>query len=226
MSEALFVLQDLTKTFCSPKEKIIILDHIDLQIKAQECVAIVGASGSGKTTLLQIMGGLDIPTSGQVLFQGHNLNDLSWDEKTKIRNKQIGYVFQFHHLLPEFSTLENVALPMIIGGETKSQALSRARQLLHRFGLEHLAEQRVSSLSGGERQLTAIARAMIQNPLALLADEPTGNLDRKNAQKVTQLFQQLSQKSGTSIVLVTHNLDLAKAMHKIFKLEKGKLIPG
>jgi lipoprotein-releasing system ATP-binding protein len=225
MSEGgpLYELTGVDKEFTGPKERVRILASIDLRIEAGESLAIVGASGSGKTTLLQLMGGLDTPSGGTVLFQGVDIGGLSWGEKSVLRNRKIGFVFQFHHLLPEFSTLENVAMPGVISGAQRGWIMQRARETLDLVGLKGQENQRVSTLSGGERQLAAIARAIVLRPAVILADEPTGNLDKRNEAMVADLLVRFNQELGTTLVLVTHNLELAARMQRRLRLYAGEI---
>lgn len=225
MSEGgpLYELTGVDKVFTGPKERVRILANIDLRIVAGESLAIVGASGSGKTTLLQLMGGLDTPSGGTVLFQGVDIGGLSWGEKSVLRNRKIGFVFQFHHLLPEFSTLENVAMPGVISGAQRGWIMQRARETLDLVGLKGQENQRVSTLSGGERQLAAIARAIVLRPAVILADEPTGNLDKRNEAMVADLLVRFNQELGTTLVLVTHNLELAARMQRRLRLYAGEI---
>jgi lipoprotein-releasing system ATP-binding protein len=225
MSEAgpLYELVGVSKEFAGPREQVRILSDIDLRIEGGESLAVVGASGSGKTTLLQLMGGLDSPSGGAVLFQGVDMGGLSWEEKSTLRNRKIGFVFQFHHLLPEFSTLENVAMPGLISGAKKGWILERASETLDLVGLKGQERQRVSTLSGGERQLAAIARAIVLRPAVILADEPTGNLDARNEAMVAELLVRFNRELGTTLVLVTHNLDLAARMQRRLRLYAGEI---
>jgi len=186
-------------------------------------MAILGASGSGKTTLLHILGVLDTASQGAVFFQGRDVTGLSEQEMARIRNREIGFVFQFHHLLPEFSPLENVAMQALIGGVSRSKALARAAEALALVGLENRRDQKVTTLSGGERQRVAIARAMLLQPKVLLADEPTGNLDEQTGEKVGNLLLQLNRELGTTLIVVTHNHALAELMNRRLELRSGEL---
>ena len=200
------------------------LNGIDLNVKKSEQIAIVGASGSGKSTLLHLLGGLDTPSSGEVELLGNNLNQLSEARKGQIRNDSLGFVYQFHHLLPEFTALENVAMPLLIGRAPREQAMAAAKDMLDKVGMSHRVEHMPSELSGGERQRVALARALVTEPAAILADEPTGNLDRVTANQVFDLLVEINAVLKTSLVVVTHDLTLAAKMHKQFKLEDGKLV--
>jgi len=222
-NDPLYSLKDLCKDFEGPVEKIRILQGISLDIQQGESIAVVGASGSGKSTLLHILGSLASPTSGEILFNGCDLSRLSPARKAALRNSEIGFVFQFHHLLPEFNTLENVAMPALIGGMTRDEAFSRAEQGLARVGLDKRADFNVTLLSGGESQRAAIARAILQQPRVLLLDEPTGNLDEKNGLLVAELLMELNTCYSMSMITVTHNPELASRMGKCFELKSGEL---
>jgi len=200
-----------------------VLSGVDLQIKEAERLAIIGSSGSGKTTLLQIMGGLDDPTSGEVLVNGKSLANTNEAEKGVLRNQYIGFVYQFHHLLPEFSAHENVALPLLIRRVKKSDAFQQAGQLLGRVGLGERLDHKPGELSGGERQRAAVARALITRPKLVLADEPTGNLDAGNGEQILQLMLDLNRELNTSLVIVTHDHEIARRMDRILVLENGRL---
>ncbi|MCM0756232.1 ABC transporter ATP-binding protein [Desulfovibrio aminophilus] len=222
-SEPLYLLSGVGKEYDGPTERLRVLDKIDLRIEAGESVAIIGASGSGKTTLLHIMGTLDAPTHGEVRFAGQSLRGLSIQKRSVLRNRDIGFVFQFHHLLAEFSTLENVAMPGLIGGLGREASLRLAREALEQVGLEHRLEHRVTTLSGGERQRAAIARAILLKPKVVLADEPTGNLDEKTGQAVGDLLVSLNRNLGMTFVIVTHNVELASVMGRRLELRSGEL---
>ena len=213
----------ITKTFQDAKVSLQILKDIDLQVKSGEQIAIIGRSGSGKTTLLQVLSGLDFPSSGQVFINGRNLQDMQEDQICQLRNKHIGFIYQQHHLLPEFSALENIAIPMLIAGIVPKQAYQDSLELLEEVGLVHRKEHRPGALSGGERQRVAIARALAMHPKCVFADEPTGNLDSYNAELALSLMKNISKNRGTSFIVVTHDLELAKSMHKIYYLREGKL---
>ena len=200
-----------------------VLSGVDLKIEPAERVAIVGASGSGKTTLLQIMGGLDDPDEGQVFIDGQLMHGSSEVSKGDLRNRYIGFVYQFHHLLPEFTAQENVAMPLLIRRETKADALGQAKNLLARVGLGERLTHKPGELSGGERQRAAVARALITRPQLVLADEPTGNLDAGNGEQVLKLMLELNEELRTSLVIVTHDQSIAARMDRILVLEDGKL---
>ncbi len=222
-SEPMYKLIGVGKEFAGPAERLTVLDNIDLTIEVGESVAILGASGSGKTTLLHMLGTLDAPSSGQIFFAGADLGALDNRRKAALRNRDIGFVFQFHHLLPEFTTLENVALPGIIAGKPKEECMELAREALNMVGLGKRREFTVTTLSGGERQRAAIARAILLRPKALLADEPTGNLDEKNGRMVGELLVALNRDLGMTFVVVTHNIELAGVMGRRLELRSGAL---
>ena len=200
-----------------------VLRSVDLSVREAERLAIVGASGSGKTTLLQIMGGLDDPTSGQVLVNGRSIANIDEKEKSALRNQFIGFVYQFHHLLPEFTAQENVAMPLLIRRLKKEEAMGKAADLLGRVGLAERLDHKPGELSGGERQRAAVARALITRPKLVLADEPTGNLDAGNGQHVLKLMLELNQELNTSLVIVTHDYNVAGQMERVLVLEDGRL---
>lgn len=218
-----YLLEQAGKACDAPGERLVILHDLDLVIERGESIAVVGASGSGKSTLLNLLGTLDTPTSGRVLFEGRDLATLSHDEKAHLRNKKLGFVFQFHHLLPEFSTVENVAMQALISGMARDEALERATQALDRVGLAGRRDHRVTTLSGGERQRAAIARAILLEPAVLLADEPTGNLDQRTGDHVAELLLHLNSSLGITLIVVTHNRDMARAMGRCLELRSGEL---
>lgn len=214
---------NLAKTFTDGSLSVEVLKDINLEIDAGSKIAIVGASGSGKSTLLHLLGGLDLPSAGEVLIDNKTMSGLSDKERGQFRNQYLGFVYQFHHLLPEFSAVENVAMPLLIRGVNKKEAYEKAKEYLTRVGLDKRLEHRPSELSGGERQRSAIARALVTEPKCVLADEPTGNLDRKTADKIFELMMELNQKAQTALVMVTHDVELAEKMDKVYKLEDGEL---
>jgi lipoprotein-releasing system ATP-binding protein len=213
----------LTRIFDEGGLKASVLESVDLTIQPGERVAIVGASGSGKSTLLQLLGGLDKPTSGTVKVCGQDMSSLGDAARGRLRNQHLGFIYQFHHLLQEFSALENVAMPMLIRGMHPTAAADRARHLLERVGMTNRLIHKPGELSGGERQRAAIARALITEPQAVLADEPTGNLDSKRADDIYQLMMRLNQSSGTALVIVTHDMRLAERMDRVLTLTDGRL---
>ena len=219
----LYRVEDLGKTVSGPAGELTILSGLNLTVEAGESVAILGASGSGKSTLLHMLGALDSPTRGRVLFEGRSLNGLSCAEAAAFRNRQLGFVFQFHHLLPEFSTVENVAMQAVIGGMERHEALKRAAAALESVGLAERGAHNVTTLSGGERQRTAVARSLINKPLIILADEPTGNLDEKTGSMVMDLLLELNRAEGMTLVVVTHNRELAARMGRRLELKSGEL---
>lgn len=222
-SAAVLECISVVKKFREGSSELVVLNGVDLVVNSNETVAIIGASGSGKTTLLQIMGGLDDPTAGEVRVAGQSLAALNQAQKGDIRNRAIGFVYQFHHLLPEFTAEENVAMPLLIRRESKANALRSARDLLGRVGLGDRLGHRPGELSGGERQRAAVARALITRPALVLADEPTGNLDAGNGEQVLELMLELNRELHTSLVVVTHDHSIAKRMSRVMSLEDGKL---
>lgn len=223
MSKALEA-KSLCKTYTDAGDCIKVLDHVNLSVQTGEMIAIVGSSGAGKTTLLQLLGGLDKPSVGEVWVAGNLLNHLNEKQKGDLRNRSLGFVYQFHHLLPEFNALENVCLPLLIRGESKKVIMEKARYYIEQVGLQNRLSHRVGELSGGERQRIAIARALVSEPACVLADEPTGNLDAITAGHITDLLLTLNQHLQTSFVIVTHNNELANKMQRTLKLINGQLV--
>ena len=220
---ALYTFSNVGKKFATANEDIEIIKNISMVVEEGEMLAIVGQSGSGKSTLLHLMGALDTPSTGEICFEGRNMALMSADQKAAFRNKTLGFVFQFHHLLPEFSAIENVAMPAIIGGAKQSAVMSRAREMLDRVGLSARMESKIATLSGGERQRVAIARAVFMRPRVLLADEPTGNLDEVTGAQVGALMNELNRELGMTLVVVTHNRELAAGMGRTLELKAGTL---
>ncbi len=222
-SERVYNLIGVGKEFVGPRERLEVLKKIDLTVTRGESVAILGASGSGKSTLLHILGTLDEPSRGEVHFLGQDVQRLDIGKKARMRNREIGFVFQFHYLLPEFNALENVAMPAIVAGRPLKEALGMAEEALELVGLSNRKDHRVTTLSGGERQRAAIARAILQRPKVVLADEPTGNLDEKTGSRVADLLEGLNRDLGMTFVVVTHNQDLAGRMARRLELRSGEL---
>jgi lipoprotein-releasing system ATP-binding protein len=222
MSQSLVSVKGLEKFFLTHQHRIDVLKGLDLEIKVGETVAVVGASGSGKSTLLYILGTLDRPSGGQILFEGQNLFDRSSQELARFRNQNIGFVFQFHHLLPEFSAVENTMMPLLIAGEGKNEARGTAEELLVQLGLGERLRHRIGQLSGGEQQRVAIARALIRAPQLILADEPTGNLDRKTGEQIIELFNRLNREKGITFLMVTHNPDLSRRFQRTVEIVDGQ----
>jgi lipoprotein-releasing system ATP-binding protein len=220
---SLLELHDIRKSYGSGAGSVEVLKGISMNVAAGETIALVGASGAGKTTLLHIMGTLDLPTAGTIIFQGEEIFRRSETELASFRNRTIGFVFQFHHLLPEFTALENVMMPGLICGNGRKETEGKAEELLRKVGLGHRLTHRPTELSGGEQQRVAIARALLQSPTLLLADEPTGNLDRKTSEEVHDVLRLLHSDLGITLVIVTHNERLAASMGKIVQLDDGRI---
>ena len=225
-SSTVLACSQVTKDFALDDAKPIgVLKGVDLSVGIGESVSILGASGSGKSTLLHILGGLDDPTSGEVVIAGMRYNELTEKARTRLRNKKVGFVYQFHHLLMEFTALENVMMPLMLNPEVVGDREVLAKRMLERVGLQNRISHLPSELSGGERQRVAIARALVNQPSILLADEPTGNLDKYSARQFMELVKELNEDLKTSIVMVTHDLELASEMQRCFKLDDGHLMP-
>jgi ABC-type lipoprotein export system ATPase subunit len=223
MSDRVLVAEGLGKTYPLPKGDLRVFEGLDFDLRRGELAAVMGASGVGKTTLLNLLGGLDRPTEGRVLLDGEDMFGGTDRDVASVRNRKIGFVFQVYHLLPEFTALENVSFPLMIGGLPKKQAFLRAAQLLREVGLEDKTHSRPSQLSGGEQQRVAIARSLVNGPSLLLADEPTGNLDWKTGERVLRLVLDLHESKGLSSILVTHNEKIARFCHKVYMMEAGTM---
>lgn len=211
-------------SLCKSYGLLRVIDHVDVEIEQGKMIAIVGPSGAGKSTLLNLLGALDQPDSGNVEFEGISYKKLTEKKLAELKNKKIGFVFQFHHLLPEFTAVENVAIPAMIAGLSRKTALEKAASWLEKVGMEHRLTHKPSELSGGEQQRVAIARALINEPKIIMADEPTGNLDSKNAEQVSNIFQDLSKRLGITFLIVTHNDKLASMADRVISLRDGKIV--
>ena len=223
MNTALLSCQNITKFYQEGTQQTEVLKQVSFSMQPSELVAIVGSSGSGKSTLLHTLGGLDQPSSGEVFIKGQSLQQMSPNALAKLRNQYLGFVYQFHHLMADFTALENVMMPMLIGQQNKTEAQDRAEQILSAVGLQHRISHRPSALSGGERQRVAIARALVNNPALVLADEPTGNLDHKTTESIFELIQQLNQEKQIAFLLVTHDLNLAEKLNRRLIMQDGML---
>ena len=224
MPQPLVTVKSLEKFFLNNQHRVEVLKGLDLEIRSRDTMAVVGASGSGKSTLLHLLGTLDRPSAGQILFEGRNIFEQTAQELARFRNQNIGFVFQFHHLLPEFTALENTMMPLLIARESKKEAREEAEKLLAQLGLGERLMHRIGELSGGEQQRVAIARALIRSPQLILADEPTGNLDRKTGEQIIDLFDQLNQKQGTTFLMVTHNQDLSRRFKRMVEIVDGQAL--
>ena len=223
MNTALLSCQNITKFYQEGTQQTELLKQVSFSMQPSELVAIVGSSGSGKSTLLHTLGGLDQPSSGEVFIKGQSLQQMTPNALAKLRNQYLGFVYQFHHLMADFTALENVMMPMLIGQQNKTEAQDRAEQILSAVGLQHRISHRPSAISGGERQRVAIARALVNNPALVLADEPTGNLDHKTTESIFELIQQLNQEKQIAFLLVTHDLNLAEKLNRRLIMQDGVL---
>ncbi|EHK90139.1 lipoprotein-releasing ABC transporter ATP-binding protein LolD [Aggregatibacter actinomycetemcomitans] len=223
MTTALLSCQNISKFYQEGTQQTEVLKQVSFAMQPGELVAIVGSSGSGKSTLLHTLGGLDQPSGGEVFIKGQSLQQMTPNALAKLRNQYLGFVYQFHHLMADFTALENVMMPMLIGRQNKSEAQARAEQMLSAVGLQHRISHRPSALSGGERQRVAIARALVNNPALVLADEPTGNLDHKTTESIFELIQQLNREKHIAFLLVTHDLSLAEKLNRRLIMQDGVL---
>ncbi len=226
MNNYLLECQNINKFYQEGENQTQVLKGVSFAMKPQELVAIVGSSGSGKSTLLHTLGGLDQPSSGEVFIKGQSLQKASESELAKLRNQNLGFVYQFHHLMADFTALENVMMPMLIGRQNKTEAKDRAEKILGSVGLSHRITHRPSALSGGERQRVAIARALVNNPALVLADEPTGNLDHKTTESIFELIQTLNAEQNIAFLLVTHDMSLAQKLSRCLTMQDGILKEG
>lgn len=224
MNNPVIACSQLTKVYADKASQIRVLEEVNFQVASSEMVAIIGNSGSGKSTFLHLLGGLDHPTSGQVFLNGQDFHRLSENQKCRWRNQCLGFVYQFHHLLPEFTAIENVGMPLLMRGESPHLIYLKSADLLEKVGLKNRMQHRLGQLSGGERQRVAIARALVAEPLCVLADEPTGNLDPTNAEIVLNLFIDLQKSSKTSVVMVTHDLQIARRADRVLSIQDGQLV--
>ena len=223
MNKPMLHCRNLRKVYHEYCHTVEVIKDISLTVEQGESIAIVGSSGSGKSTLLHLLGGLDRPTDGHIFMDGIDWQTLTEKERCVLRNQALGFVYQFHHLLPEFSALENVAMPLLLANSSVKQAITKAREMLNKVGLAHREEHKPSQLSGGERQRVAIARALVHQPKCVLADEPTGNLDQETAAQVFDLMLDLNQQFNTTLIIVTHDRTFAKMTNKVMVLQEGKL---
>jgi lipoprotein-releasing system ATP-binding protein len=223
MNKTIISCQNLRKSYYQGKLEVPVLMGIDLNVEAGETIAVVGSSGSGKSTLLHVLGGLDVPSGGDIRILGQDIATIHEEERCELRNRSLGFIYQFHHLLPEFSALENVAMPLLIRRMSNTEAYGSAAEVLKQVGLGHRLTHTPGELSGGERQRAAVARALVTRPACVLADEPTGNLDRRTAGDVFNLMLELNRDVGASLIIVTHDPDLARKAGRILHLEDGKL---
>lgn len=224
MNDAILRSNDLSKSYNDGTTKVDVLQNISLSISKAERIAIIGPSGSGKSTLLHLLGGLDKPSQGSVFLDNTNWQSINEKARCQLRNKKLGFIYQFHHLLPEFSAVENVAMPLLLAGVAIADAEQKATHILEQVGLKLRLEHKPAQLSGGERQRVAIARALVHQPQCVLADEPTGNLDQNTAHKIFEMMLDLNKQMGTALVIVTHDVDLAHRMDKVLVLHRGSLL--
>jgi lipoprotein-releasing system ATP-binding protein len=222
--EGCIVLENISKSYKTGETVLHILKDLDFTVTKGEKIAVTGTSGIGKSTLLHVLGGLDHPDKGKIYIEGEDIYSLGDEKVAEIRNRKIGFMFQFHHLLPEFNAVENVMMPSLIGGADRKSSLKKAEKLLEKVGLYSRMKHKVTELSGGEQQRVALARALIMDPIVLLADEPTGNLDRKNSADVHMLLEELNRELGMTLIVVTHNMELASLMDKQVTLKEGSLV--